>query len=92
MSLQVNGKCIRESIYKIDKLDGLVIEDTNLDLKYIYNVFEAFNTINKKLSFEHIVSICSRCSWKNKCLFYIEKTKIWTLFLIILFITPKMKH
>jgi hypothetical protein len=72
----VNGRCIKGSVDEISKVDRSVIEKANLDLKHIYTVSEGFSTVNKNLNHEHVVSLCSGCSWQNKCLFYIEKTKI----------------
>ena len=72
----VDGQCIKGYVDEINKVDRLVVEKANLDLKHIYTVFEAFNTVNKNLNHDHVVMICSKCSWKEKCLFYIEKTNI----------------
>ncbi len=72
----VDGRCIKGSMDEIYKIDRLVIEKANLDLNHIYTVSEAFSTVNKNLNHDHIVSICSGCSWQNKCLFYIAKSKI----------------
>ncbi len=70
-----DGKCVKGSEDELDKIDRQIIESASLDIKHIYTVQDAFNTINKNLDREHIVNICSDCSWKNICLFFIEKTK-----------------
>jgi hypothetical protein len=72
----VDGRCIKGPTDEISKVDRLVVEKANLDLKHIYTVSEALSTVNKNLNYDHVVSLCSGCSWQNKCLFYIEKTKI----------------
>jgi uncharacterized protein len=72
----VDGQCIKGYVDEINKVDRLVVEKANLDLKHIYTVFEAFNTVNKKLNYDQILEICLKCSWKEKCLFYIKKTNI----------------
>ena len=72
----VDGRCNKGSLDEINKVDRLVIEKANLDLRHIYTISEAFDTVNKNLNHDHIVSICSGCSWQSKCLFYIENTKI----------------
>ena len=72
----VDGRCIKGSVDGINEFDRLVVEKANLNLKHIYTVSEAFITVNKNLNRDHIVSLCSGCSWQDKCLFYIEKTKI----------------
>jgi uncharacterized protein len=72
----VVGRCEKGSHDEINNIDRLVIENADLNLKHIYTVNEAFKTINENLNYHHIVSICSECKWKNKCLFFIQKTKI----------------
>ncbi len=72
----VDGRCAKGSKDEINKVDRLVIEKANLDLRHIYTVSEAFNTVNQNLNHEHVISICSGCSWKNICIFYIEEIKI----------------
>jgi len=72
----VDGKCIKGSIDEINNIDRLVAKKAKLDLKHIYTVFEAFNTVNKNLNHDQVIALCSKCCWKSKCLFYIEKTKI----------------
>ncbi len=72
----VDGRCARGFMDEINKVDRLVIQKANLDLRHSYTVSEAFSTVNQNLDHNHIISICSGCSWQNICLFYIEKTKI----------------
>ena len=69
----VDGRFIKGSIDEINKFGRLVIEKANLDLRYIYTVSEAFSTVNKNLNHDHIVSLCSGCSWQNKSLFFTLK-------------------
>ena len=68
----VDGRCFKGSSDKINKVDKLIIENADLDLKHIYTVHEAFSIINKNLENDLLLFICSDCSWKNKCLFFIE--------------------
>jgi hypothetical protein len=69
----VDGHCVKGSV---DEIDSLIIESANLDIIHIYTVRDAFNIINKTLGHDHVVNICKDCNWKNKCLFFIEKTRI----------------
>ena len=72
----VDGRCVKGAQDEIDKVDRLVVEMANLDLKFIYTDFDAFSTVNKNLNYDHVISICSKCSWNDKCHFYIEKSNI----------------
>lgn len=72
----VDERCIKGSSNEISKIDRLVVEKANLDLKHIYTVSEAFGIVNKNLNHDLVVSLCSGCTWQNKCILYIEKTKI----------------
>ncbi len=68
----VDGRCFKGFSEGINKVDKLIIENASLDLQNIYTIKEAFNKINKNLDNDLLQIICADCSWKNKCLFFIE--------------------
>ena len=55
------------------KVDYLVIEKLDLNLKQVYTVEYATKLVNNRLDRDDVIEICFNCSWKDKCLFFLEK-------------------
>jgi hypothetical protein len=65
------GFCNRDT--KIGKIDILVIERASIDLKKIYSFEEVQKLVDEDLNHQDIMDICGKCSWKDKCRFFIKK-------------------
>jgi uncharacterized protein len=73
---EINGLCERysDSQEGIVKVDNLVIDKAVFVENKIYSFQNAINLIDNNLSHEDVTEICFKCSWKDKCLFFIKKT------------------
>ena len=65
------GFCNRDT--GIGKIDILVIERTSIDFNKIYSFEEVQKLVNEDLNHQDIMDICGKCSWKDKCCFFIKK-------------------
>jgi hypothetical protein len=64
-----------ESHEKIKRMDTKVLEKLELCNGDIFEVEEIFNIINKRLKTNFdVIEICGNCSWREKCLWFLEKT------------------
>jgi hypothetical protein len=63
--------CNRDT--EIGKIDIRIIERASIDVKKFYSFKEVQKLINEYLNHQDIMDICGKCSWKDKCLFFINK-------------------
>jgi len=59
----------------VEKLDAMVLRRAGLDENRIYSWENAKELVNNNLTNQDIVDLCSKCSWKDNCLFFIKKTR-----------------
>jgi uncharacterized protein len=68
----VEGKCAKE--LGIEKIDEFVLERITIVENKIYSFDNAIKIVNNDLDHNDIMIICDKCSWKDKCVFFIENT------------------
>jgi hypothetical protein len=71
----INEICSKnpESNKKIKRMDIKVLEKLELSGETILEGKEIFSFVNKKLGPMDVQEICGNCSWKEKCLWFLEK-------------------
>ncbi len=72
---EIQGACekVYGSLDETLKVDYLVIGKLDLNLKQFYSVEYVTKLVNNRLDWDDVIEICFNCSWKDKCLFYLEK-------------------
>jgi hypothetical protein len=68
----VEGKCAKDR--GIERIDNFVLEFTAIRENQIYSFDNAIKIVNNDLDHNDVMIICGKCSWKNKCLFFLENT------------------
>lgn len=73
----LEGKCFKNPMAdaEIREMDIKVLEKLELESGIIFEAHEIFTLINKKLSAIDVHSICGNCRWKDKCLWFLEKSQ-----------------
>jgi uncharacterized protein len=69
---RVEGKCAKDR--GIERIDNFVLEFTAIEENQIYSFDNAIKIVNNDLDHNDVMIICDKCSWKNKCLFFLENT------------------
>ena len=74
----LEGKCFESPMAnaKIRDMDIKVLDKLELESGIIIEVHEILSLINNKFKAIDAYKICGKCRWKDKCLWFLEKSQI----------------